>query len=106
MRLRELLRRSFARSDVQTAWITSLALLLAVFVPGLLLYAYAAEESLEQFDLWFDYSLQVVAREIDERGPDVIAAEDERGRLPNPDAVVRVRAPTGEILYTRGTWPP
>ncbi|HKA15269.1 MAG TPA: ATP-binding protein [Myxococcota bacterium] len=105
MRFRELLRRSFARSDVQTAWITSMALLFAVFVPGLLLYAYAAEESLEQFDRWFEYSLQVVVREIDEGGTAVIASDDGRGRLPNPDAAVRVRAPSGEIVYARGEWP-
>ena len=60
MRLREMLRRSFARSDMETAWITSAALLLAVFVPGMFLYAYAAEESLEQFDRWFEYTLSVV----------------------------------------------
>ena len=106
MRARDLLWRSLARSDVQTSWITSMALLFAVFVPGLLLYAYAAEESLEQFDRWFEYSLQVVVREIDEGGTAVIASDDGRGRLPNPDAAVRVRAPDGEIVYARGEWPP
>ena len=102
---RELLRRTLARSDVQTAWITSATLLLAVFVPGLLLYAYAAEESLEQFDRWFEFSLQVVVREVNERGPAAVAFEDGGGRLPNGEAVVRVRAPSGEVLYARGEWP-
>jgi two-component system, OmpR family, heavy metal sensor histidine kinase CusS len=105
MRPRELLRRSFARSDVQTAWIISAALLIAVLVPGLLLYAYAAEESLEQVDRWFEFALQVAVRDIDDRGPAALDAEDGRGSLPNPDAVVRVWSPGGEIVYSRGEWP-
>jgi signal transduction histidine kinase len=101
----ERLRRLLARSDVQTAWLTSSVLLLAVFVPGMLLYAYAAEESLEQFDRWFEFALQVVVGEVDERGPAAIATDDVSGRLPNADAAVRVRAPNGEILLARGNWP-
>src|SRR5215468_7413192 len=103
MRPRELLRRSLARSDVQTAWITGAALLLAVFIPGMILYAYAAEESLEQVDRWFEFSLQVAVREIDEHGSAAIETGDVRGRLPYGDAAVRVRAPGGELSYARGT---
>jgi signal transduction histidine kinase len=105
MRPRELLRRSFARSDVLTAWITSGALLLAVFIPGMVLYAYAAAESLEEIDRWFEFVLQVVVRDVDEHGPAAISADDVRGRLPNVDAAVRVRAANGDLLYQRGVWP-
>src|SRR5262249_54891568 len=41
-----------------------------------------------------------------EDGTAIIASDDGRGRLPNPDAVVRVRAADGEIVYERGEWPP
>jgi signal transduction histidine kinase len=105
MRPRELLRRSFARSDVLTAWITSGALLLAVFIPGLVLYSYAAVESLEEIDRWFEFVLQVVVREVDEHGPAAISADDVRGRLPNVDAAVRVHAGNGDLLDQRGVWP-
>jgi signal transduction histidine kinase len=105
MRLPELSRRSFARADVQTVWITSAALLLAVFIPGMFLYAYAATETLEEIDGWFEFVLQGVVREVEERGPAAISLEDARGRLPNFDAAVRVRAPDGELLYERGVWP-
>jgi signal transduction histidine kinase len=105
MRLRELLRRSFARSDVLTAWITSGALLVAVSIPGLFLYAYAAAESLEEIDRWFEFVLQVVVREVEEHGPSAIATDDLRGRLPNVDAAVRVQAANGDLLYQRGVWP-
>lgn len=105
MRRADPLRRALARSDVQTAWITSAALLLAVFVPGILLYAYAAEESLEQFDQWFGYTISVVARDVEEGGPARIDAEDSRGLLPNADVAVRVRGIDGEILAERGRWP-
>src|SRR5262245_17035922 len=101
MRLREL-RRSLARSDVQTACITSAALLLAVFIPGMFLYAHAATESLEEIDRWFEFVLQVVVREVDEHGAATIAVEDVRGFLPNLDAAVRVRAANGELLAERG----
>ena len=63
MRLRERLRRSLARSDVQTAWIVSGVLLIATCAPGLFLYAYAAMESLEEADRWFEFVLQVAVRE-------------------------------------------
>ena len=105
MRRPDLSRRSLARADVQTAWITSAALLLAVFIPGMFLYAYAATESLEEIDRWFDFVLQVVVREVEERGPAAISLEDVRGRLPNVNAAVRVRAPNGDLLYERGVWP-
>jgi len=105
MRRAERVRRPLLRSDVQTAWITSAALLLAVFVPGVFLYAYAAEESLEQFDRWFEYAISVVARDVEEGGAAAIHSEDSRGLLPNADAAVRVRGVDGEILAERGRWP-
>jgi signal transduction histidine kinase len=105
MRLRELLRRSLARSDVQTASITAAALLLAVFVPGMYLYAYAAAESLEEIDRWFEFVLQVVVREVDEHGAAAIESGDVRGRLPNVDAAIRVHDPSGQIVAERGSWP-
>jgi len=107
MRLREPLRRSLARSDVQTAWIVSGVLLVAVCTPGLFLYAYAAMESLEEADRWFEFVLQVAVREVDEHG----AAASEsvfagvQGRMPNVDAALRLRAPNGEIVYEQGVWP-
>jgi signal transduction histidine kinase len=105
MRLREKLRRSFARSDMETAWITSAALLLAVFVPGMFLYAYAAEESLEQFDRWFEYTLSVVVREVEDDGVAAIRVESLSGLLPSADAAIRVRGTDGAIVAERGGWP-
>ena len=98
MRPLDRLRRWIARSDVQTAWITGAALLFAVLLPGLVLYAYAASESLEEIDRWFEFVLQVVVREVEERGAGEIALDDVRGRLPNLDAAVRVHAANGELL--------
>src|SRR5436190_12542991 len=105
MRLRDLLRRSLARSDVQTAWIISAALALSVLVPGAFFYVHLAAESLREVDRWFDFAVQVAVREIDEHGVDALAGENVRGRLPNPNAAVRLRAPGGELLYERGKWP-
>ncbi len=105
MRPRELFRRSFARSDVRTVWITTAALLVAVFVPGMFLYAYSATESLEEIDSWFEFALQVVVREVNERGPEAIASGEVVGRLPHPNAAVRVHGATGELLSERGVWP-
>ncbi len=105
MRLRERLRRSLARSDVQTAWIVSGVLLVAVCVPGMSLYAYAAMEALEEADRWFEFVLEVAVREVEERGAAASAFDDIQGRLPNHDAALRLRAPDGEIVYERGVWP-
>jgi signal transduction histidine kinase len=105
MRLLERVRRSFARADVRTGSIISAALLFAAIVPGLLLYAYATEESLEEVDRWFEFALDVLVREVDDRGADHLVLEDVRGRLANPGAAVRIRAPSGDLLYERGRWP-
>jgi signal transduction histidine kinase len=107
MRLPERLRRSLARSDVQTAWIVSGVLLIATCAPGLFLYAYAAMESLEEADRWFDFVLQVAVREVDDHGAAASAGEfdDIEGRVPNVDAALRLRSPNGEIVYERGVWP-
>jgi len=105
MRPRELLRRSLARADVRTAWIIGAALLVAVSVPAVLLYAYAATESLEEADRWFDFVLQVAVREVDEHGVGASEFDDIQGRLPNPDAYLRLRAPNGDVLYERGIRP-
>jgi signal transduction histidine kinase len=105
MRLRELLRRTLARSDAQTASITAAALLIAVFLPGMYLYAYAAAESFEEIDRWFEYVLQVVAREVEEHGAAAIATGEVWGRLPNVDAAIRVESPSGELIGARGVWP-
>src|SRR2546426_2898235 len=105
MRPRELLRRSFARSDVQTASITAAALLIAVFLPGMYLYAYASAESFEEIDRWFEFVLQVVVREVEEHGAASIGAGEVWGRLPNVDAAIRVYGANGEIVGERGLWP-
>jgi two-component system, OmpR family, heavy metal sensor histidine kinase CusS len=105
MRPREPLRHWLARSDVQTASIISAALALCVIVPGMWLYAHLATESLREVDRWFEFVLDVAVREVDEHGADALAEEDPRGRLPTQGASVRVRAPTGEVLFERGDWP-
>jgi signal transduction histidine kinase len=105
MRPRELWQRSLARADLQTAWITSAALLLAVFIPGMALYAYAAEESLEQFDSWFEFTLQVVVHEAAEAEKGAGPWSDIEHSLPSPDAAIRVSVPGGEVLYAVGSWP-
>ena len=107
MRSRRRLRGLLARSDVQTAWIVSVVLLVAVCAPGMFLYAYAAMEALEEADRWFEFVLQVAVREVDEHGAEAsaIVFDGVQGRLPNVDAALRLRAPDGEIAYERGVWP-
>src|SRR5262245_40801372 len=105
MRRLERLFRWIARADVQTAWITGAALSFAALVPGLCVYAFSASESLEEIDRWYEFVLQVVVREVEQHGPQAIASADVRGRLPDTRAAVRIRAPGGEILFERGTWP-
>src|SRR6188474_1682131 len=78
MRLPDPLRRWGARSDVKTASITSAALALCVFVPGMWLYGHLAAEAMREVDRWFEFVL---------------------------DAAVRVRAPSGDLLVARGDWP-
>src|SRR5687767_4457000 len=105
MRLLDRLRNGASRADVRTAWIIGVSLLIAVLVPGILLYAYATDEALEEVDRWFAFALQVAAREVEERGPQALALGEVTGRLPDPAAAVRVLAPNGEILAERGRWP-
>jgi signal transduction histidine kinase len=105
MRPFELLRRGLARSDVKTASITSAGLALCMFLPGMFLYAHLASESLREVDRWFGFVIQVAVREVDEHGVDALAGENVQGRLPNNDAAVRLRSPTGQLLFERGVWP-
>src|SRR5688572_23318388 len=105
MQRRDRLVRWIARSDVQTAWITGAALLFAVLIPGLFVYAFSASESLEEIDHWFEFVLQVVTRDLEERGDAPIDLDDVRGRLPDFYAAVQVRSASGELLYERGAWP-
>lgn len=101
----ERLRRTLARSDVQTAWIISGVLLLAVFVPGASLYAYSALESIEEADRWFEFVLQVAVRDVEEHGAAALAFEDTRGRIPGASTALRLRAASGELLAEHGSWP-
>jgi hypothetical protein len=103
MRPRNRVRCWLARSDVQTASITSAALALCVFVPAMFLYANLATESMREVDRWFEFVLDVAVREVEESGADALAGEDLRARL--REAVVRVRAPSGEVVFERGDWP-
>src|SRR6188474_3358217 len=103
MRLPDPLRRWGARSDVKTASITSAALALCVFVPGMWLYGHLAAEAMREVDRWFEFVLDVAVREVDENGPDALVREDLRARL--REAAVRVRAPSGDLLVARGDWP-
>jgi signal transduction histidine kinase len=99
------LRRWIARSDVQTASITGAALALCVLVSGMMLYAHIASEEMREVDRWYEFVLDVAVREVDEHGVDLFAGDDLRGRLPNIGAVVRLRTPTGEVIFERGGWP-
>jgi signal transduction histidine kinase len=106
MRPLERVRHWLARSDVQTASITSAALALCVFVPAMFLYAHLATESIREVDRWYEFVLGVAVHEVDEHGVDVFAGgEDLRGRLPNIGAVVRLRSPTGDVILEWGGWP-
>ncbi len=98
-------RRTLARSDVQTAWILSTVLLVAVLIPGALLYAYVALESLEEADRWFAFVLQVAVRDVEEHGAAALVSEASRGRIPSAATALRLRAPDGALLAERGTWP-
>ena len=105
MRRLERLRHWVARSDVQTVSIIGAALALSVFLPGMFFYAHLASESLREVDRWYEFVIQVAAREVDERGALALAGDDVQGRLPNLNAAVRVRGPDGELLFERGVWP-
>jgi signal transduction histidine kinase len=105
MRRRERLRQWLARSDVQTASITSAALALCVFVPGMVLSAHLSVESLRQVDRWFEFVIQDAVREVDEHSVEALAGDEVRRRLPDLEASVRLRARTGEVLFERGDWP-
>src|SRR5262247_378273 len=98
MRLREL-RRWLARADVQTAAFTSAALALCVLLPGMGLYAHLASEEMRELDRWYEFALDVAVREVDEHGVEALAGENLRGRLANVGPAVRLRAPTGEVIF-------
>jgi signal transduction histidine kinase len=106
MRLREL-RRWLVRADVQTAAITSAALTLCMVLPGMGLYAHLASEEMRELDRWYEFALDVAVREVEDHGVDALAGKDLelRGRLPILGVVVRLRSPTGEVIFERGEWP-
>jgi signal transduction histidine kinase len=99
------LRRALRRADLRASlWIGS-ALLLFFAAAGFWYAAYTAMESLEEADRWFDFVLQGVVRDIDERGIESVATEDVRGLLPSANAGLRVRDASGAVLFERGDWP-
>jgi signal transduction histidine kinase len=105
MRLLEQARRWLARFDVQTASITSAALALCLFLPGIVLYAHLASEEMREVDRWFEFTVDVVVREFEVHGVEALGRDDLRERLRSIGAVVRLRAPTGEVILEPDHWP-
>jgi two-component system heavy metal sensor histidine kinase CusS len=99
---RGLLRRADARAVVASG----LGLVLVLALQGLALYAYAAEESLEQADGWVEQVREMVgtveARELS----DASLADAVYAALPGGRRAVRVRHADGGVGVRIGAWPP
>jgi two-component system heavy metal sensor histidine kinase CusS len=105
MRPAELWRRSFARADLQTAWIIGAVVALAFSISGAVFYAHAAKESLEEADHWFEFVLQVTERDLRDREPTAIPFDSMHGGLPDAFVALQVRGADGRVVFSRGSWP-
>jgi signal transduction histidine kinase len=98
--------RLLRRADTRAVAAVGLVLVVGLALQGLALYAYAAEESLEQADDWVLRIREMIetleARELsDESLADAVYAA-----LPGGKRAVRVRRPDGSLAFDSGPWPP
>ncbi|MGH7288292.1 MAG: hypothetical protein ACREI8_09780, partial [Myxococcota bacterium] len=100
MRLAERLRRADTRAVLAIGGV----LVITLAVQGLGLYAYGAEESLEQADDWVDQSRDAIASLVGEGLPDDSLAEIAYAALPGKRAV-RVVTQQGTVVSSFGAWP-
>lgn len=101
MRLAERLRRADTRAVLAIGGV----LVITLAVQGLGLYAYSAEESLEQADDWLAQSREAIASLAGEDLPDDSLAETAYAALPGGKRAVRVVTEQGAVVSSFGAWP-
>src|SRR5262245_13782387 len=99
------LGRLARRADTRAVAVIGGVLLIALAVQGLVLYAFVAEESLEQADRRLLQAREAVAALETDGASDAIAAEIAYAAIPGGKRAVRVHTPQGELLKSIGHWP-
>jgi two-component system heavy metal sensor histidine kinase CusS len=97
-----LLRRADARAVVASG----LVLVVVLALQGLALFAYAAQESLEQADGWVEQVREMVATVEARELSDASLADAVYAALPGGKRAVRIRRPDGGLGASLGAWPP
>ncbi len=101
MRLAERLRRADTRAVLAIGGV----LVITLAVQGLGLYAFGAEESLEQADDWLDQSREAIESLVGEGLRDDALAETAYAALPGGKRAVRVVTQQGAVVSSFGAWP-
>src|SRR5512134_2706239 len=98
--------RVLRRADARAVVASGLVLVVVLALQGLALYAYAAQESLEQADGWVEQVREMVgtveARELS----DASLADAVYAALPGGKRAVRIRRADGGVGASIGAWPP
>ena len=98
--------RLLRRADARAVVASGLVLVVVLALQGLALYAYAAQESLEQADGWVEGVREMVgtveARELS----DASLADAVYAALPGGRRAVRIRRSDGGLGPSIGSWPP
>jgi signal transduction histidine kinase len=98
--------RLLRRADARAVVASGLVLVVVLALQGFALYAYAAQESLEQADGWVEQVREMVgtveARELS----DASLAEAVYAALPGGNRAVRIRRADGGLGARIGAWPP
>jgi len=104
--MRRLELRLLRRADARAVLASGLVLVIVLVLQGLALYAYAAEESLEQADDWVQRIREMIetveARELSDQS----LADAVFAALPGGKRAVRVRTADGALTFSSGPWPP
>jgi two-component system heavy metal sensor histidine kinase CusS len=108
MRLADSCRRALRRTDLRAVLAVGGLLALALAVQAAVLYAYLAEEELEEADRWALHALRLTEHASYESGPGgpIQAELDAVGRaLPDFPLCMRVVDVHGAVIASWGTWP-
>jgi signal transduction histidine kinase len=97
--------RLLRRADVRAVAAVGVVLVVVLLLQGLALYAYAAQESLEQADDWVEQVREMVGTVEVRELSDASLADAVYAALPGGKRAVRVRRPDGELSASLGAWP-
>jgi signal transduction histidine kinase len=97
--------RLLRRADTRAVAAVGLVLVVVLALQGLALYAYVAEENLEQADDWLEELRQMVETLEVRELSDASLADAVHAALPGGKRAVRVRGPDGALGVAIGPWP-